>query len=516
LEDVALVRERISRFGRNLMVAVLGIAVLRFAVIVAVDVDVPILDPYLLLAGAVFAALWLTTRTDRGWTLPTLRALESGAFVASSGAFAVMALKLPHEISPELVLLLTLSYGLILRTVLVPSSVTRTVVLGGVLAVPLGLVVYLCGEPPWLPRIVFMTAWWGAGTFVAGVTSRVVYGLRRQVRRAMRLGQYALEEQLGRGGMGVVYRARHGLLKRPTAVKVLRPDHHSDIDIARFEREVQLTAQLTHPNTVKIYDYGRTDDGLFFYAMELLDGASLDEVVTVDGAQPPGRVAHILLQVAGALAEAHEEGVIHRDIKPSNIILAEQGGEYDFAKVVDFGLVKQLKAPSSLTAENALIGTPLYLAPEAIRTPDQVDARVDIYAFGAVGYYLLTASEVFDAGTVVEVCTDHLYAEPEPPSERLGRAIPEDLEDLVLSCLAKDPDDRPQSADELVELLEPIAERERWTRRDAERWWETHQDALEQHRAHNDEPVVEEIEHVPPFIAAARSIRAVLMRPSQD
>lgn len=515
LEDLELVRSRTARFGRNLTVAIGTVALLRGAIIVAMDAADPIVDVHFVVAAAVFAALWLTLRVDRGWSLPAVRRMESGAFVLSAAAFAGLAMDLPPEAGPCFVLLLTLSFGLILRTVLVPSSVARTMVLAAVLTVPLGYVIWALGDPPWLPRIVFLGMWWSAGVAVAAITSRVVYGLRREVHRAMRLGQYALEQQLGRGGMGVVYRARHGLLKRPTAVKVLRPDHTSQIDIARFEREVQLTSQLTHPHTVKIYDYGRTHDGLFFYAMELLDGASLAEVVEVDGAQPPGRVTRILTQVAGALGEAHRAGVIHRDIKPSNILLVEQGGEGDFAKVVDFGLVKQLEAPSNLTADNALIGTPLYLAPEAIRTPDQVDARADIYAFGAVAYYLLTASEVFDAGNIVEVCTNHLYAEPEPPSRRLGQALPEDLEHLVLACLAKDAADRPQSAEELLERLEPIVLRERWTHNQATTWWNKHRARIERRRATGaQEATAVEVDPPPAFIAAASRIRDAFLSPA--
>lgn len=513
LEDVDLVRRRVARFALDVALAAALVALVRVVVVWALDAGRhALLAPYLTLAGALYACLWGATRVDRGWGIDVIRGLEAAVILASGGALALMSLGLPSAAGPAFVLLLTLTFGLILRAVLVPSSVRRTLVLAVLLFVPfLAVVIELAGEPL-LPHVVFMSMWWAAGAFVAGVTSHVVYGLRSDVHRARRLGQYALEQKLGQGGMGVVYRARHGLLKRPTAVKVLRPEHTSRIDLARFEKEAQLTAQLTHPNTIKIYDYGRTQDGMFFYAMELLEGLSLAEMVVMDGPQPAGRVARILAQVAGALGEAHRAGVIHRDIKPSNILVVEQGGEVDFAKVVDFGLVKQLDAPASITAENALLGTPRYLAPEAIRTPNEVDARADIYAVGAVAYFLLTASDVFEQGNIVAVCTDHLYTQPQPPSQRLGKRVPADLEALVLACLAKDAGARPQTAEEVIRRLEPIIASEPWTRADALAWWEAHREAIRRrHRANWDPP---DDEPEPAFIEAAQRIRDVLLRAS--
>jgi serine/threonine-protein kinase len=230
---------------------------------------------------------------------------------------------------------------------------------------------------------------------VATAGSGVIYGLRREVRRALRLGQYTLEEKLGEGGMGVVYRARHALLRRPTAVKLLKGDRLGEASLRRFEREVQLTASLSHPNTVSVYDFGRTPEGVVYYAMEYLEGLSLEQLVAEAGAQPPGRVVHVLRQVLGALAEAHGVGLVHRDVKPGNVILCERGGLSDVAKVVDFGLVKDLDAADALSHEGMLVGTPLYLAPEAIRSPN-ADPRSDLYSLGAVAYVLLTGNHVFD------------------------------------------------------------------------------------------------------------------------
>jgi serine/threonine-protein kinase len=263
------------------------------------------------------------------------------------------------------------------------------------------------------------------------------------------------------------------MMRRPTAVKLLKTDQASETSLRRFEREVQLTARLTHPHTITIFDYGRTPEGLFYYAMELLDGAPLERVVAVAGALPASRVVHVLYHVAGALTEAHDVGLIHRDIKPANIILCRQGGMDDFPKVVDFGLVKDLEqgGDAGLTRADTLAGTPLYLSPEAVTAPESVGPRSDIYSLGAVGYFALTGTNVFSGKTLVEVCSHHLHTPPQPPSERLGRTLPEDLETLILQCLEKDPDRRPQGAHELCRRLEACADFGLWTTEDARAWW---------------------------------------------
>jgi serine/threonine-protein kinase len=254
-------------------------------------------------------------------------------------------------------------------------------------------------------------------------------------------------------------------------VKLLHTD--TDQDLARFEREVQLTAQLTHPNTITVFDYGKTPDGVFYYAMELLDGADLQKIVTTSGPMPVARVVHVLGQVADALAEAHAIGLIHRDIKPANIILCSRGTMRDVAKVVDFGLVKSTKkdADVAVSAANTVLGTPLYMAPESIRSPEDVDARTDVYALGAVGYFLLTATPVFTGTSLVAILGDHLHAKPIPPSTRSGKAIDPDLEELLLSCLAKSPDDRPATALVLRDRLRGCAAAGTWTEADAIAAW---------------------------------------------
>ena len=307
------------------------------------------------------------------------------------------------------------------------------------------------------------------------VTSYVIYGLRERVKEAMRLGQYTLGEKLGSGGMGEVYKASHALLKRPAAVKLLPPERVGVPALHRFEREVQITSQLTHPNTVAIFDYGHTDSGIFYYAMEYLDGIDLDRLVRVHGPQPPARVVHVLHQVCGALDEAHQMGVIHRDVKPANVILCRRGGSYDVAKVVDFGLVKDLQAdePVELTGANTIAGTPLYLSPEAITSVDGVGPASDLYALGAVGYFLLTGKPPFE-GNLIEVCGHHLHTKPARPSARLGRSLPADLEAVLLRCLEKDPAGRYASARDLADALAGCADAGAWTQEHAQSWWREH------------------------------------------
>ena len=376
---------------------------------------------------------------------------------------------------------------MVLRAALVPSRPWHTILLTSAIGVPM-MVVLGWGISPVEADLALrqsvdnsskasMTAmigiWWALTVATCAIISAIIYRLRTEVREARKLGQYELVEKLGEGGMGQVFRAKHAMMRRPTAIKLLAEDATRASALARFEREVQLTASLTHPNTITIFDYGRTPDGVFYYAMELLDGASVQEVVDVDGAQPPGRVLRIMGMVAGALAEAHRVGLVHRDIKPANILLCEQGGEPDVAKVVDFGLVKKVASDDDprVSKEGSLVGTPQYMAPESIRAPDKVDARADLYALGAVAYFMLTGKPVFDGETVLELCGHHMLTEPTPPSQRGHRTIPADLEALVLSCLQKDPSARPASATQLLEAVRACSDVEPWTEDDARSWW---------------------------------------------
>lgn len=307
------------------------------------------------------------------------------------------------------------------------------------------------------------------------LASRWQQAAYRAVAEAKTLGQYALDEQIGEGGMGVVYRAHHALLQRPTAVKLLREDKVDEATVRRFEREVRTTSKLGHPNTVAIYDYGRTPEGVFYYAMEYLPGMTLDRMVERFGPLPERRAIHLLRQVCGSLNEAHQMGLVHRDIKPSNIMVTYVGGLYDLAKVLDFGLVKSCDEPenSHLTMVGTVVGTPYYISPEALERPSEMDARSDIYSLGVVAYFLLTGRPAFEGESTMEICKKHLCENPLPLSAAAGRTIHPDLEVLLLRCLAKDPRDRPQTVRQLMRELDDCEAAFEWTDQDAELWWST-------------------------------------------
>jgi eukaryotic-like serine/threonine-protein kinase len=437
--------------------------------------------------GIAFLIVWLACRsgTRPRWLLDLLDAgiLLAVCAVASLPPFFGRTLA---EDAYAMVLLVTTL--VVMRSIFVPSAPIRTLWTGlAVIAAALpGTYLYqattVAVRPGVLPFVVQASLWYVVAVASSTVASSIIFGLREKVREARQLGQYTLEEKLGEGGMGIVYRARHAMLRRPTAIKLLPADKAKEHGVQRFEREVQLTAQLSHPNTVAIYDYGRTPDGIFYYAMEYLEGINLEALVREFGPQPPARVAHLMRQVAGALGEAHGVGLIHRDVKPANIILCQRGGAPDVAKVVDFGLVKALEEPTAspdVSALNVIKGTPLYLSPESISAPDKVDGRSDLYALGAVGYYLLTGTHVFEAATVIEVCSHHLHTVPEPPSARLGQTLPARLEAVILSCLEKNAERRPQSAQALAAALLACDDVGPWTEREALAWWADHCEHVE-------------------------------------
>lgn len=322
-----------------------------------------------------------------------------------------------------------------------------------------------------------------SGVAIFGFTllvERMEVSLRKLAVGERRLGQYVLVQEIGRGNNGMVYRARHALMRRPVAIKLLSPDLTNETTAQRFEHEVQMTSQLTHPNTVAIYDYGHTPEGLFYYAMEFLSGIDLNQLARQFGPQPEGRVIHILRQVCGSLAEAHRIGLIHRDIKPANIVLTQRGGLPDIVKVLDFGLVKTANTRTGDQASaNAVVGTPHFMAPEAVRDPRAVSARSDLYSVGAVGYWLLTAKTLFDIQQVDNLLESQVNTMPVRPSERLGRSISADLEEIIMSCLAKSPQERPASAEALEEALARCAAAGTWTITEGSRWWKAHMVGVE-------------------------------------
>ena len=301
--------------------------------------------------------------------------------------------------------------------------------------------------------------------------------LRRQFGQLQKLGAYTLERQLSEGGMATIYLARHALLKRRTAIKILKKSIGTDEFAHRFEREVQLVSQLRHPNTVQIYDFGRTSDGQPYYAMEYIEGVTLAELVDHSGAAPPGRVIHILRQIAAALREAHSLGLVHRDVKPDNVMLCRRG-EDDFVKLLDFGLVKDVlrEETRDVTKQIRILGTPRYMSPERIVNPSDVDARADLYALGAVGYFLLTGRNTFEGEDSQDVANQVLHA-PAPRVSAALPSVPEALDALIAACLEKDRSKRPPSAEAVIEALDRLSTRLAWTQRDAEAWWTAFREA---------------------------------------
>ncbi|HMI91896.1 MAG TPA: serine/threonine-protein kinase [Polyangiales bacterium] len=504
--DHELRQARLSKFGRILAIVTLIYVVLTFGASLWLGrlsfnrSSIP-----LVVATVAFGALWLLLR-GAPRSPRFVRAVELGTLFVGTASISAIALVMDLLAQPDMIVRDLLIYVLLVYAVYVPSTARHTLLVAALMTVPLLGCIFIAfraydpalHDPPgayWpkgevgavaTPATLFNSIWWAIAVAMAASFSQTIYGLRKAVSDIRWLGQYTLEKKLGEGGMGVVYRASHAMLRRPTAIKLLLPDKSGKAALARFEREVRRTAMLTHPNTVTVFDYGRTTDGVFYYAMELLEGASLDEIVEVSGAQPEERVIHLLEQVAASLGEAHDAGLIHRDVKPGNIMVVDRGGIADLVKVLDFGLVKDVGFKASagaaseaeLTMADTITGTPLYIAPETLTAPESVDARADIYALGAVGYWLLTGTHVFGGHSIVEVCAHHLHTVPDPPSTRLGAPVSADLEAVVLACLAKRPEDRPASAHVLRERLRACAAAGRWTQARAAEWWALHRHEL--------------------------------------
>jgi hypothetical protein len=498
--DRLLVNRRIAYFGGVFFLLSLAFYIRNVALISFMERTWPPLGQSALLfhaaAIAVAGLQWLLCRGGKR-SSKQLNLIDVGGLVGSMALYAALivaeASSFDHAIAVQsagaevLLMALVMVALVVTHAIIVPATVRRMFWLSAVAAAIGPITAYVVTaksfplevlqRKPWLPlnEALYVGMWAFLTVAVSTIAARVIHGLQQRVRDANEVGQYTLEEKIGEGGMGVVYRARHALLRRPTAVKLLAPGRAGEQAVRRFEQEVQLTSALTHPNTIAIFDFGRTPDGIFYYAMEYLDGITLEDLVAHAGAQPAARVVHILKQVCGALVEAHAIGLIHRDIKPANLMLCVRGRIPDQIKVLDFGLVKEHGAEAAaagLSMSGALIGTPAYLAPEAILDPTSVDARSDLYAVGAVGYQLLVGEPVFAGKTILEICAHHLHSEPAPPSQRARSPIPVSLDRLVLRCLAKDPAARPASAAAIIAELDQLDDLGTWTVADAQRWWQ--------------------------------------------
>jgi len=316
---------------------------------------------------------------------------------------------------------------------------------------------------------------------IAVIPSKIMVRLGRQVQRARELGSYRLVHLIGRGGMGEVWYATHRMLARPAAIKLIKPeilgastDNATAAIIRRFQREAEAASGLQSPHTIRLYDFGQTRVGTFYFVMELLEGLDLETLVRRHGPQPPERVVYLLRQVCHSLGEAHERGLVHRDVKPANIYTCRLGREHDFVKVLDFGLVKYDQDETildTIKSADVTTGTPAYMAPEMASGADPVDRRADIYALGCVGYWLLTGQMVFEAESALRMLIQHIQAIPVPPSIRTGRPVPLDLERVIMRCLEKDPTRRPQTADELLAELDRVAMARPWDQASARAWW---------------------------------------------
>jgi hypothetical protein len=489
---LGFVQDRVTLVGKTLFLVSFGFYLFLLASMVLVG-----REPFLAVvtnrvavghfaASSTMALLWIMGRRAR-LLLESLGMLDAVSFVLACGFLSIITVESEGQI---LQVLLAVTVTVMLRAILVPSQPGRTLAISTLGFLPT-VVVCIAGHPAavLLPGfsasyqkqyMMLNTALWSVlGTTLATITSRVTYGLRRQVAEANELGQYILEEKIGGGGMGEVWRARHRLLIRPAAIKLIRPPVSGDAGLLlrRFEREARATAALKSPHTVQLYDFGATDDGRLYYAMELLDGLDLDTLVHQYGPQPAERVVHILRQVCSSLQDAHGNGLVHRDIKPGNVMLGRAGTTFDFAKVLDFGLVKLDSAGDNgvkLTLDDSTSGTPAFMAPEVVAGQTDSDHRVDLYALGCVGYWLLTGKLVFEGRNAVEMMFHHVHTPAPRPSTRSELPIPAQLEDLIMECLEKTPARRPISAEAVSIRLRGLPLEHPWSLERAERWWAAH------------------------------------------
>jgi serine/threonine-protein kinase len=495
---LGFVRERLALVGKTLFLVSFGFYLFLLASMVLVGgapfvavVTGPVALGHLAASGTM-GLLWLMASRAQ-FTRRSLGTLDAISFVVACGFLSIMTWNDEGQI---LQVLLALTVTVMIRAILVPSRPGRTLLLSALAFLPTVVVCITRHHPTaLLPGFTaayqkqYMTLnsvlWSVLGTTLATITSRVTYGLRRQVAEANELGQYVLEEKIGGGGMGEIWRARHRLLIRPAAIKLIRPQMAGDPELLlrRFEREARATAALKSPHTVQLYDFGATEDGRLYYVMELLDGLDLDTLVRQYGPLPSGRAVHILRQVCSSLQDAHVNGLVHRDIKPANVVVSRAGTTFDFAKVLDFGLVK-LDTPGKagddavkLTGDGTTSGTPAFMAPETVLGLAETDHRVDLYALGCVGYWLLSGRLVFDGRNALEVMFHHAHTAAPRLATRSALPIPASLEQLIMECLEKEPARRPASAEAVSIRLGAVSLEEAWTLERAEGWWAAHQPA---------------------------------------
>ena len=492
---VDFVRERLALVGKTLFLVSFGFYLFLLASMVLVGgapfvavVKGPVAYGHLA-ASWTMGLLWLLARRAR-LSVRSLGTLDAVSIVVACGFLSIMTMNDEGQI---LQVLLALTVTVMIRAILVPSRPRRTMVLSALAFLPTVVVCIVRHNPTaLLPGFTtdyqkqYMTLntvlWSILGTTLATIISRVTYGLRKQVAEANELGQYVLEGKIGGGGMGEVWRARHRLLIRPAAIKLIRPQVFGDPELLlrRFEREARATAALKSPHTVQLYDFGATEDGRLYYVMELLDGLDLETLVRQYGPLPAERVVHILRQVCSSLQDAHVNGLVHRDVKPANVVVSRAGTTFDFAKVLDFGLVKLDTARNAaddavkLSTESGVSGTPAFMAPEVVLGAADTDHRVDLYALGCVAYWMLTGKLVFEGRSGVEVMYHHAHTPPPRPSARSELAIPAPLEELVMESLEKDPGHRPASAEAVSTRLVAVPLESPWTAERAERWWAMH------------------------------------------
>ena len=496
---LGFVRERLALFAQTVFLLSFGFYVSSSTSLILVGgapFTASILSPLLVghfFASLTVAVLWLVARRP-ATSLTTLGTLDAFCLISAGVWLAVMALDDQNQI---LTALMAVMVTVMTRAILVPSRPARTTLITALMFAPTVVVTVVRHHPtdllPGLSpgyqkvHLTLNTILWAVlGTTLATVASRVTYGLRRQVAEVSELGQYILEEKIGAGGMGEVWRARHRMLIRPAAIKLIRgqvlasTSADPEVLMRRFEREARATAALKSPHTVQLYDFGAADDGTLYYVMELLDGIDLDTLVRRYGPLPAERTIHILRQVCSSLADAHANGMVHRDVKPANVVVNRTGTTFDFAKVLDFGLVKLESTRShdqdavNLTALGTAGGTPAFIAPEVVLGAAETDHRVDIYSLGCVAYWLLTGKVVFEGGNVMQVMIDHARTPATRPSLRVELPIPPELEDLVMECLAKEPGSRPASAEILSARLACVSLSSAWTVERAERGWALH------------------------------------------